>query len=57
MSGYANSGLTEDAYEDRAILERAVKIINARWGDDGDATFTAGTLADWIRRVDWEEEK
>jgi hypothetical protein len=57
VSGYKNSGLTEEAYEDRATLEKAVFIINARWGDDGDATFLSGTLADWIRRVDWEEEK
>ena len=52
MSG----GLGDAAYEDRLALERAVEIINTRWGDDGDATFVSGSLADWIRRVDWSRE-
>lgn len=56
MSGYAHSGLTEDAYEDREALQRAVRILNKRWGDDGDATFVAGSLTDWIERVNWENE-
>lgn len=57
MSGYRNSGLTEAAYEDREALQRAARVLNDRWGDDGDATFLSGSLADWIARVDWEEER
>jgi len=57
VSGYRNSGLSEGAYEDRETLRQAVRILNTRWGDDGDATFVSGSLNDWINRIDWEEEK
>jgi hypothetical protein len=50
MSGYRNSGLTEQEFEDREALKRAIEVIGRLWAG---RTVTKGSLA--IMAVEIEE--
>lgn len=56
MSGYANSGCTESAYEDRRTLRLAVQIIRERRGATAEGAFLSGRLEDFIGHIEWEDE-
>lgn len=49
MSGYRNSGLTEQQYEDREVLRSAMEVIERRWPH---GRPTVDLLRNWAEAIE-----
>lgn len=53
MSGYKNSGLTREAYEDRDLLREAAAVIERRWPE---RVLSVGLVRKFAESIEVYEE-